>query len=113
MNISDDELKKVFSELRSEDMERLEIPSFEQVVDRKKSARTRYLIPIGVAASLILGVLIFLQPDYSNTSEQSGSEEIILLGKEQTESTDELLDGEEAFVADSWESPTSSLIADF
>ncbi|GGG15316.1 hypothetical protein GCM10011344_14900 [Dokdonia pacifica] len=106
MNTENQDIKSFFEDMRKEDSKHT-IPEFEEVFPEKKTSKLRYLLPIGIAASLLLGFGVWTKNP--KTTEQ---EEALVITIENQESTTETLLLEDPSVF-SWESSTASLINDF
>ena len=111
MNTEEDhDIKSFFAEMRKKDKQ-LAIPEFEEMLPKKKPSIVRYIIPVGIAASLIVGVGIWTTTQKTNTQEETvvitiESEEM----NEETSTESLLTDTMSVF---SWESETDALINDF
>lgn len=106
MNTEDDDIKAFFADMRRDDMQHT-IPKFEEMLPKKRPSRMWYMLPVSVAASLIVGFGV-----WTNTSEVKTTEEelIITIGDQET-TTETLLSADTSVF--SWESSTASLINDF
>lgn len=102
----DDDIKAFFAEMRKEDTKHT-IPEFEDLLPKKKTSRIRYIIPMGIAASLIVGFGI-----WTDTTETITEENELVITIESQEITTETLLSDDISVF-SWESSTASLINDF
>lgn len=107
MNTEDDDIKAFFADMRKDDMQH-EIPKFEEVFPKKRPSRMWYMLPVSIAASLIVGFGV-----WTNTSERITPEEdelVIIIGDQETTTETLLTDDISVF---SWESSTAALINDF
>ena len=108
MSTPDKDLHEFFSEMRKAD-EQLDVPDFE-VPPKKRQPITRYFLPLGIAASLliIISTYLLLRPEQAQVEPY---EIVITIGNEEGSSTQPLIEPTSSI--DSWTSPTGSLIADF
>lgn len=106
MNTEDHDIKSFFAEMRKKDRQQ-PIPEFEKILPKKKSLIIRYIIPVSIAASLIVGFGI-----WANISKNIPQEEtiVITIESEETHTESLLTDNMSIF---SWESQTDALINDF
>ena len=109
MSKLDDDVGYFFREMRKADDQVL-IPEFEDLVEKKQRSIRSYIIPLGVAASILMLLIFYLRIDKISDMPKSGELVIIVSEKEEL-STGSLLTSENTI--DSWESPSSSLIDDF
>ncbi|WP_299675725.1 hypothetical protein [uncultured Dokdonia sp.] len=106
MNTEDQNIKSFFDDMRKKDTKHT-IPDFEELFPEKKASKLRYLLPIGIAASLLVGFGV-----WTKTPKTIGEgEELVITLENQEFTTDVLLS--EDFPVFSWESSTTSLINDF
>ena len=109
MNKLDDDIDYFFKEMRKQDDQVL-IPEFEDLIEKKQHSKRRYIIPLGVAASILMLLIFYFSIE--RISDMPKSEELVIIVSEKEElSTESLLVSESTI--DSWESPSSSLIDDF
>ncbi len=108
MNRSDDDIKGFFAEMKNDD-HKVGIPDFDDLKKTHQPKR-RYLLPLGIAASLLMMVSVYFILDQKQDQHQV-VELIITLGNEEPINTQKLITKESTI--DAWTSPTSSLIADF
>jgi hypothetical protein len=107
MNTEDDhDIKSFFDDMRKKDREQ-SIPEFETMLPKRRTSKLRYIIPVSIAASLIVGFGIWPKTPKTIT-EPEGL--VITIGNE--EITTEIVLPEDISVF-SWESSTASLINDF
>ncbi len=107
MNTEDDyDIKSFFAEMREKDKQP-SIPEFEDMLPKKKTSKLRYIIPVSIAASLILGFGI-----WPKTPEITAEQEELVITIENAKTTTEIVFPEDISVF-SWESSTASLINDF
>lgn len=108
MNRSDEDIKEFFAEMRNDD-HNISVPEFDDI-KKSHQPKRRFLLPLGIAASLLLLVSVYFILDQEQDQSQT-VELIISLGKEETINTQQLITKESAI--DAWTSPTNSLIDDF
>lgn len=101
----DTELKAFFQGMKEKDREIL-IPEFPEVV---KSRSLNWWIPLGIAASLLLGFFLF--PKENIIAEPPA--EVIVITLQQDENQGQQIFIEEKTYLETWESPTSSLLAEY
>lgn len=106
MSTEHQEIKSFFEEMRKEDLKN-KIPEFEDMFPKKRPSSLRYIIPVSIAASLILGFSI-----WTKTPETVIPEDELVIAIENADTTTETLLTKETSVF-SWESSTASLINDF
>ena len=109
MNRSDNDIKDFFAALSKADSE-IKVPKFEELYPRKSRFGRRIIIPIGIAASVLILLGIFFFLGQKQEIEAPGAV-VIVLSEDQENGTRSLMEVEE--MINSWESPTSSLIDDF
>ncbi|MCH7413510.1 hypothetical protein MM213_08445 [Belliella sp. R4-6] len=103
-DMNDKELEMFFSELRNEN-NKLTIPEY----PKKPSSNFRKLIPIGIAASLLLGIFVWNQ-----TKEETPLyQDLIIISLIEGEDNEQRFVIEQASSMDVWESPTASLLNEF
>ncbi|MFC4635333.1 hypothetical protein ACFO3O_15595 [Dokdonia ponticola] len=111
MNPEDDHnIKSFFAEMRKKEKQ-LAIPEFDAMLPQKKSSPMRYIIPIGIAASLIIGFGIWTTTQKTSTPEETL---VITIESEETNAetpTESLLT--DTMSVFSWQSETDALINDF
>ncbi len=107
MNTEDDDIKAFFADMRKDDRQH-EIPKFEEMFPKKRPSRMWYMLPVSIAASLIVGFGVFTHTPEGNTLEED--ELVISIGDQET-TTETLLSTDTSVF--SWESSTASLINDF
>ncbi|MGB0524514.1 MAG: hypothetical protein ACPGJS_16195 [Flammeovirgaceae bacterium] len=112
MDNIDDELTKFFTEMREAD-EKHTIPPFEAFSrkDLKPKSKRKYLIPMGIAASLLLLLGVYLNEQ--TTVETPVMEEVSIQFVEPEEmNTQSLITDDEPSIY-AWEAPTNVLIDEF
>jgi hypothetical protein len=108
MKRPDDEIERFFKDMRRNDQDG-SIPEFEEMAGKPKHGKRKFLVPIGIAATLVVFWLYF---NNQNTDDNMETGEIVVtLVQSESEGTDILLDQETTF--DSWQSPTSYFVDDF
>lgn len=111
MNTEEDHnIKSFFAAMHKKDKQ-LAIPELEEMLPKRNPSKLRYIIPISIAASFIVGVGIWTTTQKTNTQEETvvitiESEEM----NEETSTESLLTDTMSVF---SWESETDALINDF
>lgn len=101
----DTELKAFFQGMKEKDLE-IPTPDFPEVA---KARTINWWIPMGIAASLMIGFLLLPQEEI--ISEPPA--EVIIITLQQNENQEpEILIEEKTFL-ETWESPTSSLLAEY
>lgn len=106
MSTENKEIKSFFDDMRKEDLKNT-IPEFEALFLRKKKSKIRYMIPVGIAASLILGFGI-----WNKKSETIPEQDTLVISLENQEITTDVLLSNDVSIF-TWESSTASLINDF
>ncbi|MEP0264769.1 hypothetical protein [Dokdonia sp.] len=106
MNTEDDDIKAFFADMRKEDTQHT-IPKFEDLLPKKRTSKIRYIIPIGIAASLIVGFGVWTD----TTETRTIPDDTLFISLEEETGTETLLSDDLSVF--SWESPTASLINDF
>jgi len=99
------DLQAFFDQMKEKD-QILTIPEFPEAV---KSRSINWWIPIGIAASLMIG--IFLLPKESTIADPPA--EVIIITLQQGENQEQQILIEEKTYLETWESPTSSLLAEY
>lgn len=102
---SDQELRSFFQAMKEKDQE-IPTPDFPEIV---KMRSINWWIPMGIAASLLLG--FFLLPE-ENTSPEPPVE-VIVITLQKGENQEQQILIEEKTYLDTWASPTSSLLAEY
>lgn len=100
-DIADKELEMFFSELRNKDKKIITPP-----YSKKPTFKIWKLIPIGIAASLFLGIWILNQEE----AESPLYQDMIIISLIEGENSEQKLIIEQASSMDVWESPTASLL---
>jgi hypothetical protein len=101
---NDSNLKSYFQELRKQD-EQMNIPPFPEV---KKKSHRLWWIPVGIAATLLLGVF-FLQQE----KPAEPAPEVLIITLEEGPDQELQFHIQETNEMDIWESPTASLLTDY
>lgn len=101
----DTELKAFFQGMKEKD-QNLTIPEFPELI---KSRSINWWIPLGIAASLLLGFLLL--PKESTVADLPA--EVIVITLQQNENQEQQILIEEKTYLETWESPTSSLLAEY
>jgi hypothetical protein len=101
----DTELKAFFDQMKEKDQS-LAIPVFPELV---KTRSINWWIPLGIAASLMIGFLLLPQEEI--ISEPPA--EVIIITLQQDENQEPQILIEEKTYLETWESPTSSLLAEY
>lgn len=101
----DRELKAFFQGMKEKDREIL-IPEFPELV---KTRSLNWWIPLGIAASLTIG--FFLLPKENIIADPPA--EVIIITLQQGENQEQQILIEEKTYLETWESPTSSLLAEY
>ena len=104
-NQTDKKLQGFFDQLKENDRG-IQIPAFPEPARQR---RINWWIPIGIAASLILG--FFLWPEDSQDLVPPAEVIIITLDKDENNNQQILI--EEKTYLETWESPTSSLLTEY
>ncbi len=105
-----EDIQDFFAELKAYD-ERVAPPYFPGLPVKKRARGLRYLVPLAVAASVLL-LLAFWPIKPAEATGVGGTETLVIsLGEQGDATTETLLVGPESMY--SWESPSASLIADF
>lgn len=99
------DIQAFFDQMKEKD-QNLIVPEFPKMV---KSRSINWWIPIGIAASLMIG--IFLLPKESAIAEPPA--EVIIITLQQGENQEQQILIEEKTYLETWESPTSSLLAEY
>jgi hypothetical protein len=101
----DTELKAFFQGMKAKD-QNLPIPVFPELV---KTRSINWWIPLGIAASLMFGFLLL--PKESTIAEPPA--DVIIITLQQDENQEQQILIEEKTYLETWESPTSSLLAEY
>ena len=102
---SDKELRDFFQAMKEKDLE-IPTPDFPVVA---KVRAINWWIPMGIAASLLLGFLLY--PKEETIAEPPA--EVIIITLQQDENQEPQILIEEKTYLETWESPTSSLLAEY
>lgn len=106
MNIDKDpELDTFFQELQKQD-EHLSIPPFPEL---ERKSRTKWWIPVGIAASILIGFFLF---QFEETPPPP-SPEVLIITLEEGPDQELQFRIHETTEMDIWESPTASLLTEF
>jgi hypothetical protein len=97
---------KAFFDLMKEKDQNLTIPEFPEVV---KTRSINWWIPMGIAASLLLGFLLFPKEN----TEPEAPVDVIIITLQSNENHEQQILIEEKTYLETWESPTSSLLAEY
>lgn len=98
------ELKTFFQELRKQD-EHLLIPPFPEV---EKKSRSIWLIPAGIAATLLLGAFFLTEEKAAEPAT-----EVLIITLEEGPDHELQFHIQETNEMDIWESPTASLLTEY
>ena len=107
MNKHDDDIREFFNEMRAFDNQH-SIPPFEDVV-RRPSRKQYYLIPAGIAATVILFFGVYIV-NLLNTPENTQENVTIIVDIESTPNESILTQGTSLYA---WDAPSNSLINEF
>ncbi len=99
------DIQAFFDQMKEKD-QNLTIPEFPELV---KSRSINWWIPIGIAASLMIGFLLL--PQEEMIAEPPA--EVIIITLQQDENHEPQILIEEKTYLETWESPTSSLLAEY
>lgn len=99
------DIQAFFDQMKEKD-QNLTVPDFPVMV---KSRSINWWIPIGIAASLMIGFLLL--PKESTIAEPPA--EVIVITLQQDENQEQQILIEEKTYLETWESPTSSLLAEY
>ncbi|SIS53045.1 hypothetical protein [Belliella pelovolcani] len=102
-DINDKELDIFFAELRSQD-NHIPIPAFN--LPKKNATKIWKLLPIGIAASLLLGFWIWNHGEIETPLYQ----DLIIISLVEDENQEQRFVIEQTSSMDVWESPTASLL---
>ncbi len=107
MTKEEEDLKKFFMAMRKEEVQHA-IPEFESLFPKKKPSKIRYVVPLGIAATVLIGLGLWTErPQPIDPIEETL---YITIGEEERP-TDILLPQEDPMMT--WESSTAILINDF
>jgi hypothetical protein len=99
------DIQAFFDQMKEKD-QNLTIPEFPEVV---KPRSINWWIPIGIAASLMIGFLLLPQEEMITEPPA----EVIVITLQQDENHEPQILIEEKTYLETWESPTSSLLAEY
>ena len=99
------DIQAFFDQMKEKD-QNLTIPEFPEVV---KTRSINWWIPIGIAASLMIGFLLLPQEEMITEPPA----EVIVITLQQDENHEPQILIEEKTYLETWESPTSSLLAEY
>lgn len=102
---SDKELQNFFQAMKEKDL-KIQTPDFPELA---KAKTINWWIPMGIAASLLLGFFLF--PKENTVSE--APVDVIIITLQQDENQEQQIVIEEKTYLETWESPTSSLLAEY
>lgn len=102
---SDKELQNFFQAMKEKDLE-IPTPDYREVA---KERTIKWWIPMGIAASMAFG--FFLWPSKKTIPEPPA--EVIIITLQQDENHEPQILIEEKTYLETWESPTSSLLAEY
>jgi len=108
MKQEDDDIKEFFDQLKKADANETEIPKFQLSEQKPKPSKLRYLIPLAVAASLLL----FFGMDWNGPTEAEESATMVITMTVETSSGTDNFISEETSMS-SWKSPSDILIQEF
>ncbi len=110
MKQEDNDIKEFFERLQETDRLEAEIPSFNlpEAPPKPKRSVLRYLLPLGVAASLLLFFGIDWGPHNTSIEDETL---VITMTIEESNTTDDFLSDETSI--SSWKSPSDILIQEF
>ena len=106
-----DDLNKFFSKVRKTD-EKEGVPSFEVMLPKARAKKTVYLIPIGIAAVILVLMLFTFNQNETGSSEELLTENALII-EFSDESPETSFTNSDEPGMDTWESPTAILIDDF
>lgn len=101
----DRELRNFFQAMKEKDLE-IPTPDFPELA---KSKSINWWIPMGIAASLVLGFFFFPK----ETTSPEPPVDVIVITLQQDENQEQQILIEEKTYLETWESPTSSLLAEY
>lgn len=101
---NDQLLRDFFAEMKAKD-QKIKTPEFPEV----KARSINWWLPIGIAATLLLGGFYFLSPQESPDT----SADLLIITLQENEYSQQELIIEEKDYIDVWESTTTSLLTDF
>lgn len=101
----DTELKAFFQGMKEKDSE-IPTPDFPEVA---KARTVNWWIPMGITASLLLGFILFPKQEGS----PKAPVDVIIITLQQGENQEQQILIEEKTFLETWESPTSSLLAEY
>ncbi|SEF70663.1 hypothetical protein SAMN03080598_01079 [Algoriphagus boritolerans DSM 17298 = JCM 18970] len=102
---SEKELRNFFQIMKEKDLE-IPTPDFPEVA---KARAVNWWIPMGIAASLLLGIFLFPKQE----SSPKAPVDVIIITLQQGENQEQQILIEEKTFLETWESPTSSLLAEY
>lgn len=103
--MSDKELQNFFQGMKEKDLE-IPTPDFPELA---KSKTINWWIPMGIAASLLLGFLLFPKEN----TEPEAPVDVIIITLQSNENHEQQILIEEKTYLETWKSPTSSLLAEY
>lgn len=101
---NDELIESFFKDMRRAD-QNLEVPAFPE----SKTRKINWLIPVGIAASLVLAGFLFFEKE----PEVKAPAEVIIITLENGPNHEQQFKIQESTYLDTWESGTSSLLTEF
>lgn len=101
---NDELIESFFKDMRKAD-QNLEVPAFPE----SKTRKINWLIPVGIAASLVLAGFLFFEKE----PEVKAPAEVIIITLENGPNHDQQFKIQESTYLETWESSTSSLLTEF
>ncbi len=102
---SEKELHTFFQAMKEKDL-KIPTPDFPELAEAKT---INWWIPMGIAASLLLGFFLFPKEESSSKAPV----DLIIITLQQDENQEQQILIEEKTYLETWESPTSSLLAEY
>ncbi len=101
---NDELIESFFKDMRRAD-QNLEVPAFPE----SKTRKINWLIPVGIAASLVLAGFLFFEKE----PEVKAPAEVIIITLENGPNHEQQFKIQESTYLDTWESGSSSLLTEF